>query len=127
MTVTLEFTRATKRYPSMNDRVHWSKRSRDTRAWRTAAHVHALRLGPPSKRMQPPSFVRITLPVPDRRRRDPANYTPVTKAIVDGLVDAGMWPDDTPAYVTTLEPILRVSSSPDVIVTITARPEGWAL
>jgi hypothetical protein len=53
-----------------------------------------------------PSFVRLHIDVPDRRRRDPANLTPVTKAVVDGLVDAGVWPDDTPDWITTIEPRL---------------------
>jgi len=44
-----------------------------------------------------PSFVRVTFGVRDPgRRRDPHNYMPTVKAIIDGLVDAGVWPDDTP-------------------------------
>lgn len=88
---------------SANDRDHWRKRAQLVRAWRqhTFLLVAALNLGP-----QPPSVVHLTLPVRDRRRRDPMNYYPTLKAVVDGLVDAGCWPDDTPDYVRTVEPVL---------------------
>lgn len=32
-------------------------------------------------------------------RRDAANWHPTTKALMDGLVDAGLWPDDSNRYV----------------------------
>lgn len=35
----------------------------------------------------------------DKRRRDPRNLAPTLKALEDGLVDAGVVPDDTPEYV----------------------------
>jgi hypothetical protein len=59
--------------------------------------------------------------VTDRRRRDPHNYFATVKPIIDGLVDAGLWPDDTPAWVTTTEPALRITSDQTVTVTITPR------
>jgi hypothetical protein len=74
---------------NLNHRTHWRTRARITRQWRLAAAQAALLLGPI-----------------DRRRRDPSNLTPLTKAAVDGLVDSGIWPDDTPEYVETLEPRL---------------------
>ena len=92
---------------NMNHRTHWRTRWSVTKQWRTAAYQAALLLGPPSARTHPAAMVRLIIPVPDRRRRDPANLTPLTKAcVVDGLVDAGVWPDDTPEYVETLEPRL---------------------
>ena len=95
---------------SLNQRLHWSTDRRIARSWRHAALVAALRFGPPSKRSHPASFVLLELPVPDRRRRDPANYAKIQKAVVDGLVDAGVWPDDTPEFVTTIEPTLVVDT-----------------
>lgn len=42
-----------------------------------------------------------------RRRRDGnENLAPLQKACIDGLVDAGVVPDDTPAQVTRLAPLL---------------------
>ena len=103
MTVTISFPEPAERLMS-NDRPHWSRRARLTRIWRTAAALHAhKRLGPgKAARAQPPSYVRVTFPVPVNRRRDSDGPAPTVKAIVDGLVDAGCWPDDTPDYVETL-------------------------
>ena len=92
---------------SMNDRLHWRAQRRLTRAWRTAAYTFALsQLGrAPSERRRPPCFVRVEFPVPDPgRRRDPHNTAPTVKAIIDGLVDAGVWPDDTDEFVIVVDP-----------------------
>lgn len=95
---------------------HWSWRSKRVRWWRDTANVWARRaqLGP-----QPPAVIHVTLPFDRGARRDPSNYLPAVKAIIDGLVDAGLWPDDTPEWVTVAEPSLAVGG--DVIVTITPR------
>lgn len=53
-----------------------------------------------------PARVTVALPVKGNYRRDPANYYPTVKAIVDGLVLADVWPDDTPAFVEVTEPVL---------------------
>lgn len=55
----------------------------------------------------PPSIVQIHIPFTTNRRRDPHNYCgTVLKAVIDGLVQAGAWPDDTPDYVGHREPVL---------------------
>lgn len=41
-----------------------------------------------------------------RRRRDPGNLYPVSKAAIDGLVDAGVVPDDNPRYLTEMAPVI---------------------
>ena len=52
----------------------------------------------------------------DRRRRDASNLMPTQKAVVDGLVDAGLVADDTPEYVTetipTIDPPSREAPGP---------------
>lgn len=101
---------------NMNHRVHWRQRAAITRQWRHAANQSALLLGTPSNRAHPPAWVRLIIPVPDRRRRDRANLAPLTKACVDGLVDAGVWPDDTYEYVETLEPLLVYTPTPKGVV-----------
>jgi hypothetical protein len=85
-------------------------RSRQIAAWRTIAHQVGLSVaaGPTARRL-PPCFVHVELPVPDRRRRDPANYMTTVKPIVDGLVAADWWPDDTPDWVHEIVPRLRVT------------------
>lgn len=110
---------------SLNDRGHWAQKARHVALWRHASNVAAMaaeRHG--LRRRQPRSVVRLTLPVRSvKQRRDPHNYTPTTKAVVDGLVDAGLWPDDTSEYVVTLEPDFRQGG--DVTVSIWSTDE-WA-
>lgn len=56
-----------------------------------------------------PITVQATLPFATRRRRDPHNYTgTVVKSMVDGLVSAGVVPDDTAEWVTVMDPVLVV-------------------
>jgi Holliday junction resolvase RusA-like endonuclease len=105
---------------SMNDRTHWTAHARSVKRWRSAARLAGATGDTPSRPLTP-STVTITLPVTDRRRRDPHNYFATVKPIIDGLVDAGLWPDDTPAWVTTTEPALRITSDQTVTVTITPR------
>jgi len=102
---------------SMNDRDHWRARARKVKDWRAVAS-YAAQDRTRHPRLLGPSVVHVTLPVADSRRRDPHNYYPTIKAIVDGLVDAGLWPDDTPEWVRTVEPTLA-PKAPCVVVTIT--------
>ncbi len=104
MTVIITFPQPATRL-SMNDRLHWRKRAELTHQWRWAAMIAAKSLpwqGKELRRQLPPSFVRVTFPVTDNRRRDADNPAPTVKAIVDGLVDCGAWSDDTPQWVETL-------------------------
>lgn len=95
---------------NMNQRTHWRVQRAHARAWRHAAAMYTLeQLG--HGRSQPPAVVSIELPVLGARRRDPHNYFPTVKPVVDGLVDAGLWPDDTPEWVTTVEPALKPYTS----------------
>ncbi|MEU4331351.1 hypothetical protein [Nonomuraea dietziae] len=78
-----------------NDRTHWraqrplKKNLRDTACWLArAAKIPA---------MQRARMVGVFEP-PDNRRRDPANWAPSWKAVVDGVVDAGVLPDDNSKY-----------------------------
>lgn len=71
----------------------------------------------------PPCTVRVTIPFPVNRRRDPHNYTgTVVKAVIDGLVRAGLWPDDNPNWITVLDPELVVGST--VFVHIAPREDA---
>jgi len=98
---------------NLNDRMHHMKKAALVRQWREAAQVAACSLGPPSKRAHPPSLVRVTLPVKSlSTRRDPHNFVATVKPIIDGLVQAGVWPDDTAEWVSVLEPAFHVSQIP---------------
>lgn len=118
---TIQFPRPTPALLSMNDRHHWRRRSSDVASWRSSALMAAAIRAHHIE--QDPAMVCVTLDVADKRRRDPANFFPCVKAIVDGLVDADWWPDDTPEYVTVVEPTLRVvGRGVPLMVTIELRP-----
>lgn len=84
-------------FTSANDRHHWSKRAANSRTWRdtTCWLARAEQIGPQSA-----ITVELHYWPKDRRRRDPDNLVSgVLKPCVDGLVDAGIVPDDAPPYV----------------------------
>ncbi len=102
---------------SLNDRMHWSKRAKLTALWREAGWAAALEH---HVRGLGPSTVMFTFPVSSMsRRRDPSNLLPTAKAAIDGLVDAGVWPDDNSEWVTVLEPCVQVGG--EVLVLIRPR------
>lgn len=78
-----------------NGRYHWASRARRTRKLRTRAALAAR-----AARVPPMVRARITVHVHGRTRArtDPANAYPAIKACVDGLVDAGVLPDDDAAH-----------------------------
>lgn len=93
-------------------------------AWRDAAFYRWIEAhpgaGPSGRRAPSPARVHVTIPFAAHRRRDPINFARTTKAVVDGLVWAGAWPDDTPDYVTQEVPTLVVASLP-VMVRVSPR------
>lgn len=86
-----------------NQRLHWSVKARRTRDVRNLAYTTAVRT---TLRRLGRTHLTITIAFPDRRRRDVHNWMPTAKAAVDGLVDAGIWPDDSTDYL--VGPDLRV-------------------
>lgn len=86
--------------------MHWRTRRARTEPWK----VNAFWLAKQARLRQAVAGQRAAvtahLPVHGNYERDPANFYPTVKAIVDGLVLAGVWPKDTPQYVTVNEPIL---------------------
>lgn len=80
-----------------NQRKHWSVKGRTSRAIRDAAHMLALADHVPAMGR---AYIVAEYRPPDRRRRDVHNLFPSAKAAVDGLVDAGVLPDDSDEYLT---------------------------
>jgi crossover junction endodeoxyribonuclease RusA len=79
---------------------HWVEVARRTAEWRTAwcalGHAHV-------GRQLRASRVVVTPYLPNRRgQQDTGGCFPAAKAAIDGLVDAGVWPDDTAEWVTEL-------------------------
>jgi len=102
---------------STNDerRMHWAARRKLVDAWRRWGYMVATQEGWIDL---PPCVVEIALPFARNGRRDPMNYVGTClKAVIDGLVDAGCWPDDTPDYVTITQPLLEIGE--DVTLRLT--------
>lgn len=107
------------------NRMHWAERAAHTKAWRQAAWAAWLADGKPhaaaidGQRV----LIEVELPFEKKARRDPHNYTGTTvKAIIDGLIEAGMKSDDNPRYVRVEEPRLSVGTG-IVVVRIEATGE----
>lgn len=83
--------------------LHHYERARLIGLWKEATMVHYRKAYGMAN--QPPSIIQIGIPVKTKGRRDPHNYCgTVLKAVIDGLVKAGAWPDDTPEYIGHREP-----------------------
>ncbi len=94
-----------------NWRGHWSDRYRETSQFRLAAGYCAVA----SKQGKPLRYckakVSITLVIPDRRYvRDTDNMLASLKPAIDGCVDAGVLPGDSPENLEYTLPIKYVIS-----------------
>lgn len=89
---------------SLNDRDHWNVKAKKVKTWREAAMVLAK-----AARIPACSRIRIELHyVPaQERRRDQDNLVACLKPLADGLVDAGVVPDDTERFVERVFPIIH--------------------
>lgn len=74
---------------SANDRLHWAQRAQRTRWIRQAAKLAAR-----GTRQHRQAHVTAYVAYPRANRADPGNAYPTLKAAIDGLVDAGVLPDD---------------------------------
>jgi len=124
--VDLTFTAPT-RPLSVNEGSHWAARRRRLEPWKDAAWVTAQNYRRQAARSAPgrpvvPITVQVVLPFRGRARRDAHNYTgTVVKAVVDGIVRAGLVPDDTPDWVTVLDPEFSIQPDKGEPLTATIR------
>lgn len=103
---------------SANDRYHHMKVAKIVKAWRTHAYTKAVQLELEMTYMRARIVVHYRFPT--NHRREVSNLQPTSKAIVDGLVDAGLIPDDDDKHV--IGPDNRreyPNGTPRVTVTIT--------
>lgn len=86
---------------SLNDRSHWATTAKHVKRLRTetAMRARAAKIPP-----LPHIHTRLFYLQPDRRRRDEDNLILTAKPCWDGLVDAGVVPDDTSDYMTKFMP-----------------------
>lgn len=82
---------------SANDRRHWADKAARTAALRGRARLlaRAAKLDPYTG----PVLIWALVKYPTARRADPPNTYPTVKALIDGLVDAGIFPDDDSDHV----------------------------
>lgn len=92
MTITLEIPDAI--WLSANQRLHWAEKARRTRWVRALARSAARQLPKYSH-----ALVVAWIGYPRSGRADPSNASPLVKAAIDGLVDAGVFPDDDSSHV----------------------------
>ena len=83
---------------TLNKRHHWRTRAKLTRKWRELAAVVARVGRVPTLRQ---ARIEVAFIHPTNRRRDAHNLYPTYKAIVDGLVDAKVLPDDDDAHLVS--------------------------
>lgn len=86
-----------------NQRLHWAAKAKLTRDIRRTTTIKALGPLKPADHIT----VQLTWVVTDKRRRDSDNIYPTFKAMCDGLVDAQIVVDDTPAYMDKRAPLIR--------------------
>ena len=92
MSITIEVPDAI--WLSANQRLHWADKARRTRWVRAMAKSAALHLPKYSR-----AVVTSWVGYPRAGRADPSNAAQLVKAAIDGLVDAGVFPDDDSAHV----------------------------
>lgn len=88
---------------SLNDRMIWPVKAKITKEWVDATlvltkHAKIPKLGKIS--------VLLVYEPRDRRVRDPLNLVQSLKAVEDGIVRAGVVPDDNPLYVESRMPVI---------------------
>lgn len=96
MSQSIEFLIPDAYWLTANGRDHWAAKSRRTRALR---HLGQLRGRLSGLSNLGATKVTATIGYPRNGKSDPANAAPTVKALIDGLVDAGVWADDDSEHV----------------------------
>lgn len=105
-----------------NHRLHFAKKAEQTKKIRDAAAAAARSTGVPAL---PGAWVMgYVHPPKNYAVWDPANYHPMAKAALDGLVDAGVFADDSHQFVAgpDMRPAPKVSGGQLVLVIM---PDVW--
>ena len=99
-----------------NQRYHRHQEAKMTKAWRETAAQRAM--GIPQFEGQVRIVAHIYKPR-DTYKFDPNNLADTTKAIVDGLVDAGLFIDDSREYVIGPDHRWGGKGEPEIVLEIT--------
>lgn len=92
----LVLERVGRKWITANERLHWAAKAKKVAQWRDMTAWQASKLG-----WRFPFGARVVCEMRfnTNRRRDPANWAPTAKAVLDGLVDAQVFPDDNAKYI----------------------------
>ena len=88
---------------SLNDRMHWRAKAKIVRDVRDYVSTTLQAMEPGRADYV---WIRLHYVPRDGRRRDSDNLVATLKACKDGVVDAGIVPDDTPDWITWHPPII---------------------
>lgn len=92
----LTFTIPADWWLSANDRMHWAPKAKRTAWLRAEGKRAAVYEAVPE---QGATHVAAFIGYLRNGRTDPANAAPTVKALIDGMTDAGVWPDDDSTHV----------------------------
>lgn len=92
----LTFTIPADLWLSANQRMHWAPKAERIRALRAHGRYAAQDAGHPTHDV---THVAAFIGYLRNGKADPANAAPTVKALIDGMVDAGVWPDDDSTHV----------------------------
>ena len=87
---------------NLNTRQHWAAKARDTETVRSVTAMLCRDLDE-AQRVR----VQLSYTPRDKRRRDADNLVGMLKPICDGIVDAGVVPDDTPEFMVKEMPVIH--------------------
>lgn len=115
---------ADKPWLTANQRLHFMAKARITKKLRRIGEQQG-RLFVFEHGKQSHVHVWMEWVVTDARRRDEDNIVPTYKALCDGLVDAGVVPDDTPKFMTKHMPSIPIDKTrPGVWLIVESFPDG---
>lgn len=80
-------------------RMHWAKKAKNAKAIRTLGYIAGREWAREHGTFDRQMRVIIWLSFADKRDRDPVNWADSGKPAIDGLVDAGVFTDDSSKYV----------------------------
>jgi Holliday junction resolvase RusA-like endonuclease len=116
----LTFTAPTKPL-SINEsnRLHWAVRRKRLKDWHNLAIIAYKNMKKEDKEelKKYKIKIKVILTFPKNARRDPHNYIGTNvKAIIDGLIKAGLTEDDTQKYIEVIDPYITINDTNEVII-----------
>lgn len=109
---------------SANQRHHWRAKADQTRRWRQSVRTLARRDGVPTGLDRLHITIMIHQQHP-KKQRDVGNLQPTAKAIIDGLVEHGLLPDDNDKHLTGPD-LRRGTDGPPAVTIHMIHPEKAA-